>query len=201
MSTSGPTEGAQIILETCDGSARQSWSWPTSGEMVVNKESNMCLDAGSPLPLPCQMPAYSSLPFCNMSLSMDTRVKDLVSRLTNTSKYGLFDNGSGGAPEVGLGPYQVRSSTSRRAHLFRQLLTLCVSTRSGGQRRCMVSLAARESASAAQCQPQPAFRKSVLLPCLSTRRCSVQLAPLLALRPGRWPTRSAQDSPSGVSVL
>lgn len=109
MSTAGPYAGSPILLEDCDGSPRQNWTWAAGAAnvgIVVNGESGMCLDAGSPLPPPCMRSPYSTMAFCNASLDVDTRINDLLSRLTNSSKFGMFNTQSGGAPELGLGPYQ-----------------------------------------------------------------------------------------------
>lgn len=54
----------------------------------------------------CDKPKNSDLPFCDSSLPFDSRVRDLVSRLTLQEKIGLLVNQAAGASQnVKLDPY------------------------------------------------------------------------------------------------
>lgn len=55
---------------------------------------------------------WSSLPFCNQSLSIDARVEDMLSRMTQDEKFGILDTGGRPVPSLGLNGYNWWSEAS-----------------------------------------------------------------------------------------
>mmetsp|Transcript_9629 Transcript_9629/g.23703 ORF Transcript_9629/g.23703 Transcript_9629/m.23703 type:complete len:759 (+) Transcript_9629:24-2300(+) len=55
---------------------------------------------------PCENDQFSGLPFCNTKLSVNDRVNDLIGRIPQDEKLGLFTNQAKAAPSVGIKEYK-----------------------------------------------------------------------------------------------
>jgi hypothetical protein len=96
----GTSPGTDAWVTPCDALACRgncAWEWGNS-TMLIN--CGLCLQDGSPLPpLPhtcAELSPAHGLPFCDVSLDIDARVDDLLSRLTPAEKVALFNMGTGG---------------------------------------------------------------------------------------------------------
>jgi hypothetical protein len=74
---------------------------------IYHVASGLCVDGGSKKFACGKGSPSATFQFCNMSLSIDARVSDLVSRLSIQDKAFMMDTSSGGAASVGLPSYQV----------------------------------------------------------------------------------------------
>ncbi len=54
----------------------------------------------------CDTVVARQLPFCNTSLSFETRAWDIINRLTTAEKVPLMVNSAGGVARLGIAPYQ-----------------------------------------------------------------------------------------------
>lgn len=68
--------------------------------------TGLCLDVEAQLPRPCDQATNKAFPFCDTSLTFSARAQDLVSRIPNQEKWGLFGNGATGIPSLSISPYQ-----------------------------------------------------------------------------------------------
>jgi hypothetical protein len=66
---------------------------------------------------------FASMPFCDTSLSIADRVKDLISRLTLEEKAALMDNDAANISRLGLPEYQWYVHSSHRILQNRSILT------------------------------------------------------------------------------
>ena len=134
----GALPGSPVTIADCDPkrSAEQVWmvasdSTPPAIQIIAAAPSpaagqNLCLTAASAQPAPAPAPAppggergcllanTTSLPFCDTSLSMEARAKDLVSRMTLDEKLVQLIGGIGGGitpatPRLGVPAYQYHS--------------------------------------------------------------------------------------------
>eukprot|EP01123_Difflugia_compressa_P001965 TRINITY_DN1254_c0_g1_i1.p1 TRINITY_DN1254_c0_g1~~TRINITY_DN1254_c0_g1_i1.p1 ORF type:complete len:830 (+),score=168.28 TRINITY_DN1254_c0_g1_i1:160-2490(+) len=95
--------GSVIEIWDCNGSSNQKWSINGDGEFV---NAGLCLDAGSPLPAPCDLPSNQRYPFCNHNLPYAQRVADILTRIPLTEKLGLFVNSADSIPSLNISAYQ-----------------------------------------------------------------------------------------------
>lgn len=110
LTTSATSPGGNVQINTCgeQGGAGQSWSVNADGT-IREKTSGLCMQSGGstpPTPSPCDLEPGKSLPFCDYSLSMQARVKDLVGRMSTSDKLAQFANGAGAIPEYNIPAYQ-----------------------------------------------------------------------------------------------
>jgi beta-glucosidase len=61
---------------------------------------------GKPVYNPCTASPYNGQPWCNVTLDVDTRVADLLTRIPVADKIGMFNTASGGSSAVGIASYQ-----------------------------------------------------------------------------------------------
>ncbi len=104
------TQGVAVSTDDCDGSdPRQSFTFNTAANTIVHNPSGFCVDAGSPYNA-CEFLPSSALPFCNVTLSFEDRVADLVSRIQPSELAPMFttffDTTSNGVPSLQIPPYQ-----------------------------------------------------------------------------------------------
>ena len=97
--------GSAVEIDTCQsGNERQQWVVDGLAGTLKLGKGNLCLDGGQHAkPSPCDGQA---LPFCDLTLPRDVRVRDLVGRLTTEEKLGLFANGAKGVPRLNIPSYQ-----------------------------------------------------------------------------------------------
>jgi beta-glucosidase-like glycosyl hydrolase len=101
-----PLVGATIVIMTCSNTNTQKWTYSANDHSIRNQNGGLCLDAGSPLPRTCDEAPGKTLPFCNPSLSIATRVADIISRISLTEKIGLFGNDADAVPSLNIVDYQ-----------------------------------------------------------------------------------------------
>jgi beta-glucosidase-like glycosyl hydrolase len=102
----GTTPGTAVQLWDCTGADNQKWVYNPTDGTIKGVQSNLCVDAGSPLPRPCDIPENKKYPFCDTTKSFDVRVADLVGRIPQAEKYGLLVNGASGIPSLNISSYQ-----------------------------------------------------------------------------------------------
>jgi hypothetical protein len=88
----GTTPGTQVWLYHCTGAFNQQWVVKADGTIRA-ADSGLCLDAGSNVPppvRPCDVQPGKSMPFCDLTLSIEKRVTNLVANLSTAEKIGLF---------------------------------------------------------------------------------------------------------------
>eukprot|EP00759_Apiculatamorpha_spiralis_P046662 PhF_6_TR42920/c0_g1_i5/m.65071 len=102
--------GALVVLGPCADPNAQWKVVPTATQnqaLLQHVASGMCASVGTASSgNPCLLPQYKSLPFCDYTLSIDARVKDIVSRLQTGEKIQLLGNNAGVAPSIGWSMYQ-----------------------------------------------------------------------------------------------
>ncbi len=64
---------------------------------------------------PCSLSPAKSMPMCNMSLSFETRVANLVTSLTQAEKIGLFGTNAAPVPRLNIPEYEVSSNSDALA--------------------------------------------------------------------------------------
>jgi beta-glucosidase-like glycosyl hydrolase len=102
----GTTPGTRIWIWDKTGATNQQWVYNTTDNSIRGVQSGLCLDVMAPPPRPCDAAANKALPFCDMKLSFVARAQDLVSRIPETDKWGLFGNGASGVYSLSIAPYQ-----------------------------------------------------------------------------------------------
>lgn len=106
----GPGSTVWIFHKT--GAVNQQWSYDASTGLIKSmqnkwKDHDLCLDSDAPpQPRPCDADPGKSQPWCDTSLSLEDRVKNLVSRIPANRVVGLFSNGAAGVPELNIPKYQ-----------------------------------------------------------------------------------------------
>ncbi|XP_065828934.1 uncharacterized protein [Oscarella lobularis] len=99
-----------VEIKECSGSDSQKWVYDEGKKTVLCKEAalyrKMCLDVGA-TPT-CADTPYSAFPYCNVSLDLITRTKDLVSRMTVAQKISQLVTGAPGvsSDNVSIAGYQ-----------------------------------------------------------------------------------------------
>ena len=87
-----------LWLQPCDaGASDQVFRWLGPAGMLVHAASGLCIDGGSQAHACARGSSSALLPFCNVSLPLDVRVADLVSKLSVTEKQAMLDTSSGGS--------------------------------------------------------------------------------------------------------
>lgn len=92
----GTTPGTQVWLYQCSESDCQencAWYYNSSTATITNPLSSLCLDSntGPPKPRTCDPDSpSSSLPFCDYTLDLDSRIDDFYNRLSTDEQIALF---------------------------------------------------------------------------------------------------------------
>eukprot|EP00049_Salpingoeca_infusionum_P006942 m.113052 g.113052 ORF g.113052 m.113052 type:complete len:901 (+) comp13502_c0_seq1:214-2916(+) len=102
----GTTAGTKVWLYHCTGVDNQVWFFNRTDATIRANDSGLCLDAGSPKPVPCNHDPLRDTPFCNTSLPFRTRAADIVQRLTPAEKYSLLGNDAAGIVRLNLPAYE-----------------------------------------------------------------------------------------------
>ena len=77
--------GANIQIDTCNGGDNQIWSYSSTDYTLSLKSApGYCVDVGSTAT--CADAPWNTLPYCDTTLDLETRVKDLLSRLSLSDK-------------------------------------------------------------------------------------------------------------------
>jgi len=106
VSNYGTSPGSIIQIWDCTGATNQQWKYsPTTGQLV-GVQSGLCLDAGSSLGRPCDLPSNQKYPFCDPSLPLPARVQDILSRIPLDQKIQLFGNTAKNIPALNISSYQ-----------------------------------------------------------------------------------------------
>ena len=105
--------GSVVWTYQCDGTPNQQWSYDKASGALLSlqtgtKGAKLCLDSGKPPPVqrPCDVASNAKLPWCDSTLPLETRVKDLVDRITPAEIVGLFSNTDHGVASMKIPPYQ-----------------------------------------------------------------------------------------------
>eukprot|EP00041_Stephanoeca_diplocostata_P002713 m.29340 g.29340 ORF g.29340 m.29340 type:complete len:940 (+) comp13702_c0_seq1:79-2898(+) len=132
---SAAVEGAHIVTQSCAGAGsannpRIVYVAASIPHLRLSSNLSLCLEISKtappapppgppsdpyvPVPQACTFENTTSLPFCDPSLSVETRVSDLVQRMTPSEKMSQFICGIGGGvtpgiPRLGVPPYQYHS--------------------------------------------------------------------------------------------
>eukprot|EP00760_Papus_ankaliazontas_P031032 PhM_4_TR5169/c1_g1_i1/m.79924/K15920/XYL4; beta-D-xylosidase 4 len=115
-----PWLGAKLVLQKCDDPSVQ-WqlaSIPDKANTFRMQQTaaviNGCLNVGVPFgENPCALSKFSSLPFCDTTKDLESRLDDFVSRLTTEEKLGLI---SYRTTAVGSLPMKAFSYSSEALH-------------------------------------------------------------------------------------
>jgi len=103
----GTTPGTQVWLFSCTNAFNQVWYYNQTDQTIRAKDSQLCLDTEYDSgPSACESDPGMSMPFCDYSLPISERVKNLVSNLTQQEKYTLFNTDAGSVPRLNIRKYQ-----------------------------------------------------------------------------------------------
>ncbi|XP_065885783.1 uncharacterized protein [Dysidea avara] len=102
----GTSDGTNIQQWECTGADNQKWMYnSTDGTFHYGMDPTKCMDAGSSV-TPCQGASVEKLPFCDTTLDVAVRAKDLISRLQLSEKISQLATGSAGVVRLSVPPYQ-----------------------------------------------------------------------------------------------
>ena len=78
-----------IQLGTCNRKDRQIWIYNSQDQTLrPTLDQNMCLDVGSTGS--CSVHPWNTYSYCNYKLNVETRVKDLLPRMTLAEKVQIY---------------------------------------------------------------------------------------------------------------
>jgi beta-glucosidase-like glycosyl hydrolase len=99
-------DGGNVWIWGWINGTNQKWHYnSTSGMFRYGQDSTKCLDAGTSI-VPCSTPASSTKPFCNYTLSVEERVKNLISLLSVSDKVGQLGNSAPPIMSLDIPAYQ-----------------------------------------------------------------------------------------------
>jgi beta-glucosidase-like glycosyl hydrolase len=102
----GALNGVILQLSPCRSINSQLFKFSTSSGTLIHASSGLCVDSGSRY-RGCEPGSPGiGLPFCDSSLPVDSRVSDLISRLSFDEKVSMLATPSGGSPGLGVSPIQ-----------------------------------------------------------------------------------------------
>jgi len=98
--------GSTIMMAPCKpNDPLQQWTYDKQNLFFRSGADNtLCLDGGSDLGLSCNQPPLSNYPYCNPALDVDTRIADLVPRLSLLEKASMLQNSNIGSKRFGIPP-------------------------------------------------------------------------------------------------
>lgn len=102
----GTFPGTRIWIWDKTGNTNQQWAYNSTDNSIRGVASGLCLDVVGQLPRTCDFESNKGFPFCDTSLPFTQRAQDLVSRIPDDEKWGLFGNGATGVPSLNIPPYQ-----------------------------------------------------------------------------------------------
>ena len=77
--------GANVQINTCNGGDNQAWSYSSTDYTLSLKSApEYCVDVGSTVT--CMDAPLDTFPYCDITLDLETRVKDLLNRLSLSDK-------------------------------------------------------------------------------------------------------------------
>ena len=113
--------GEKVWIYPPTGSNNQQWAYDASTGLLHSQttrapagQDDMCIDASPPKD-------FSHMPWCNVSLPVDERVADMVSRMTLAEKIPNLDTPGAPIPSLGLDQYVLLPTTSCQTMLADRL--------------------------------------------------------------------------------
>jgi beta-D-xylosidase 4 len=103
VASQGLFMGSPIVINPCNASdPQQQWTYDaTSLTFSIASVPTLCMQAGAAVPS-CDIPPFSTYPYCNPALPIAQRVADLVGRMTTAEKSAALDSGIPALPRLGL---------------------------------------------------------------------------------------------------
>eukprot|EP00054_Salpingoeca_dolichothecata_P016810 m.99173 g.99173 ORF g.99173 m.99173 type:complete len:931 (+) comp22155_c0_seq2:48-2840(+) len=106
LTLTDPSEFSAITMQDCKSFINPHWQQfsydASTGQISPTANTSLCIDAGSPSNRSCTQPPLNQFPFCNQSYDINTRVADLVGRMSVSEKVLLMSNSNPGLPRLGL---------------------------------------------------------------------------------------------------
>lgn len=103
LGSGGPYLAALLGIYSCNASdPLQVWSFDAArGSFALAADPTLCVQAGATT-ASCDLPPFSTFPYCNPALPEAARLADLLSRMTPSEKTAALDSGVPAIPRLGV---------------------------------------------------------------------------------------------------